>query len=159
MWNAAALRAFPSECRNSAQRQGSGARDRWGDQVNVKRSASVGTILVVDDEVLIRMMVVDELLDQGFTCEEASSGAEAIGVLERNTDIGLMITDIGLPSGLDGNELARRARALRPNLKIMLMTGYTDAKAPADGMEVLTKPFDMGELVRKVDGLLASADS
>jgi DNA-binding response OmpR family regulator len=132
---------------------------RWGLQVNLERSASVGTILVVDDEVLIRMMVVDELLDQSFTCEEASSAAEALSVLERNPDIGLMITDIGLPGGLDGNELAQRARQLRPGLKIMLMTGYTDAKAPAEGMEVLTKPFDMGDLVRKVDGLLAGAAS
>ena len=131
--------------------------ESMGVKVKVERGASVGTILVVDDEVLIRMMVVDELLDQGFTCEEASSGAEAISVLERNSDVGLMITDIGLPDGLDGNELASRARAMRPDLKIMLMTGYTDAKAPAEGMAVLTKPFDMGDLVRQVDGLLAGA--
>lgn len=127
--------------------------------MSADEGGSAGTILVVDDEVLIRMMVVDELIDTGFTCEEASSGAEALDVLERNRGIDLMITDIGLPDGLDGNELAQRARTMRPNLKIMLMTGYTDAKAPAEGMRVLTKPFDMGDLVDQVRGLLASVPS
>jgi CheY-like chemotaxis protein len=124
--------------------------------VSVAGEVSSGTILVVDDEVLIRMMVVDQLMDMGFACEEAASGAEALVVLERGTQLELMITDIGLPDGLDGNELAQRARQMRPDLKIMLMTGYTDAKAPAPGMSVLTKPFDMAELIKSVDALLAA---
>lgn len=110
-------------------------------------SRACSTILVVDDEVLIRMMVVDALLDEGFLCEEASSAAEALATLDRNPQIVMMISDIGLSGQQDGRWLARRAREVRPDLAILLMSGYSDA---GETFTVLGKPFEMPELIAQV---------
>lgn len=118
------------------------------------------TILVVDDEVLIRMMVVDALLDDGFLCEEASSADEALATLERDPRIVMMITDIGLTGSQDGHWLAGQARAARPDLAIMLMSGYSDAGAHSgENFTVLGKPFDMPELLAQVRAHLADGQA
>lgn len=118
------------------------------------------TILVVDDEVLIRMMVVDALLDEGFLCEEASSADEALATLERDPQIVMMITDIGLTGQQDGHWLAGQARAERPDLAIMLMSGYSDAgDASGQAFKVLAKPFDMPELIAHVRAHLPNGQS
>ncbi len=109
------------------------------------------TILVVDDEVLIRMMVVDALLDDGFLCEEASSADEALATLSREPGIVMLISDIGLSGQQDGHWLASQARAARPDLAIMLMSGYSDAGATAGGtFTVLSKPFEITKLIAQV---------
>jgi DNA-binding NtrC family response regulator len=109
------------------------------------------TILVVDDEVLIRMMVVDALLDDGFLCEEASSADEALAALNRDQQIVMMISDIGLSGQQDGHWLASQARSARPDLAIMLMSGYSDAGAASNNaFPVLAKPFEISELISQV---------
>ncbi|MFA9199566.1 MAG: response regulator [Cypionkella sp.] len=117
------------------------------------------TILVVDDEVLIRMTVCEELADHGYRCLEAASGAEALRLLAERSDIALLLTDMGLPGGLNGRQVADSARQARPGLPVLFVTGYADQTALAGGTgpgtAVLAKPFRMAELVETVRALIA----
>lgn len=117
-----------------------------------------GTILVVDDEVLIRMTLSEDLADAGFTCIEAGTGREALRLLEENPQIALLVTDVGLPDGLDGWQVADAARLKRPELPVLFITGYADQAALNDNVQrtaVMTKPFRLPELLDKVGALLA----
>lgn len=80
-------------------------------------------VLLVEDDVLISAMVADELRDYGFAVTEATSGEQAIGLLESEPDIGVIFTDINLPGDVDGRELATHARSLRPELPIVYSSG------------------------------------
>ena len=111
-------------------------------------------ILVVEDEEKVRGMVVDTLRDLGYTVAHANGGAEALRALERLEGIALLVTDVVMP-GMNGRELADHARARRPNLKVLYMTGYTrnsvihDGKLDA-GVNFISKPFATGHLAIKV---------
>ncbi len=120
-----------------------------------------GTALVVDDEVLIRMTVSEELGDHGYTCLEAADGNEGLRLIEAHPEIKLLITDVGLPNGLNGRELAQAARALRPGLPVIFITGYADDAALSgdgaqDATEVVAKPFQLGHLMDRVEALIAA---
>jgi hypothetical protein len=120
-----------------------------------------GTVLVVDDEVLIRMTVVEELTDLGYTCVEAGTGQAALDLLAQRPEIALLLTDVGLPGGLNGRQVAETARQRRPDLPVIFITGYAEQFTADEGdlperMAVLTKPFRMAELVTKVGQLIAS---
>ena len=116
------------------------------------------TILVVDDEVLIRMTLAEELADSGYACLTAGNGAEALRLLDENPAIALLVSDLGLPGGMDGRELAETARAVRPGLPVLFVTGYADqadlAVAAGPGHAVMAKPFRTAELLAKVRSLL-----
>jgi signal transduction histidine kinase/ActR/RegA family two-component response regulator len=117
------------------------------------------TVLVVDDEPSVRMLVVDALTDLGYACIEAGDGPSGLKVLQSDTPIHLLITDVGLPGGLNGRQVAEEARRLRPELRILFITGYAENAALNHGhiergMEVLTKPFAIEELTRRVRRLL-----
>lgn len=116
-------------------------------------------ILVVDDEPTIRMLITESLSDQGHACLEAVDGPQALAILESSAAIDLLITDVGLPGGLNGRQVAEAARVLRPDLRVLFVTGYAENAAfnhghIERGMEVLTKPFMVSELVRRVSRLL-----
>lgn len=116
-------------------------------------------ILVVDDEPTVRLLVVDALEDAGFGCLEASDGAAGLNILQSGARIDLLITDVGLPGGINGRQLADAARALRPDLKVLFITGYAENAVlnhghVAPGMEVLTKPFAVDDLAARVERLL-----
>ena len=116
-------------------------------------------VLVIDDEALIRMLVVDALDDMGFTSAEAGSGPDGLEILEQMDRIDLLITDVGLPGGMNGRQVAERARELRPDLKVLFITGYAENAALnhghiGPGTKVLTKPFSVSELTAKIDDLL-----
>ncbi|MCA0996641.1 ATP-binding protein [Alloyangia pacifica] len=120
--------------------------------------ASGKTILVVEDEILVRMVVVDALRDRGFTVLEAGTGAEALDVLATETPIDLLLTDVGLPKGMNGRQLAQAARQARPTLKVVFVTGYDEGVAlgdelPASDVDVVQKPFDLDRLIDKLAGL------
>ena len=108
-------------------------------------------VLLVDDEVVVRMVVADALGDAGFTLLEAGTGAEALRLLEETPDIALLLTDIGLPGGMNGRQLARHVRSSRPDLGIIFMTGYDEdaagGSAELTGIEIIAKPFDLDDLV------------
>lgn len=116
------------------------------------------TVLVVDDEPLVRMLVVDALEELGYAVIEASDGSSALKVIEAETPLDLLITDVGLPNGMNGRQVAEGARQLRPGLKVLFITGYAENAVLnhghlEHGMQVMTKPFDMGELTRRVQAI------
>lgn len=117
-----------------------------------------GSILIVEDEPIILMLVVDHLSDLGYSTIEARDAATALPLLEGDDTIDLMLTDVGLPD-MNGRDLAERARELRPNLKILFATGYSeDVQSwpgfPGHGQGFVGKPFDMDELADKVCTLI-----
>jgi len=117
------------------------------------------TVLVVDDEPTVRMLVADALGELGYACLEAPDGATGLRMLQSNEAIDLLITDVGLPGGLNGRQVADGARALRPALKVLFITGYAENAVLnhghiEPGMEVLTKPFAVTDLVGRVDRML-----
>ncbi|WP_066763070.1 ATP-binding protein [Sphingobium sp. CCH11-B1] len=119
------------------------------------------TVLVIDDEPSVRMLVCDSLSDLGYQCVEAGDGPTGLRILESRARIDLLVTDVGLPGGLNGRQVADAARALRPDLRILFVTGYAENAVLnhghiEHGMEVLTKPFAVDELRRRVAILLQS---
>jgi PAS domain S-box-containing protein len=117
------------------------------------------TVLVVDDEPTIRMLIVDTLGELGYACAEAADGPAGLKILQSGARIDLLITDVGLPGGLNGRQVADASRALRPDLKVLFITGYAENAVLnhghiQPGMEVLTKPFAVADLVGRVDRLL-----
>jgi PAS domain S-box-containing protein len=117
------------------------------------------TILVVDDERTIRMLIADVLEENGFAALEAEDGASGLRIIQSDVRIDLLITDVGLPGGMNGRQLADAALALRPGLKVLFITGYAENAVVGNGhlqagMEVITKPFVVAELGRKVRDLI-----
>lgn len=125
-------------------------------QAPAAATGSTGTILVVEDERQVRAVAVHVLTSAGYTVLDAGSPAEAIPIFEREPGITLLLTDVVMP-GMHGPDLARRLRARRPNLKVLLMSGYHEAVSDeATGFVGLDKPFTSLELVSAVRTALAS---
>jgi PAS domain S-box-containing protein len=121
--------------------------------------ASDAVVLVIDDEPTVRMLISDALGDLSYTCIEATDGPSGLEVLRSTKRIDLLITDVGLPGGLNGRQVADAAQALRPQLKVLFITGYAENAALnhghiGPGMAVLTKPFAISELARRVERML-----
>jgi DNA-binding response OmpR family regulator len=118
-----------------------------------------GRVLVVEDEALVRMLVVQALEEAGFAVMEAAEAEGALEALRGDDAIRLMITDVGLP-GLNGRRLAEAARAQRPDMKVLFMTGYADSalleRLLPDGFGLITKPFDLDDLAARAQALLAA---
>nr|WP_285294593.1 ATP-binding protein [Aureimonas altamirensis] len=118
------------------------------------------TVLVVDDETLVRMLLVDAVTEVGFAGLEAGDGAEALDILSSDATIDLLVTDIGLPGGMNGRQLADEARALRPGLKVLFVTGYAETAVQGDtdrlppGMQIITKPFDIAALSIRIRDMI-----
>jgi CheY-like chemotaxis protein len=109
------------------------------------------SVLVAEDEVMLRMIAVETLRDAGYEVFEAGDGSEALDVLQANSDIDLLISDIRMPR-MNGYELVEAGTALRPRLRVLLMTGYTQDPIPENmaraGIKVLYKPFNVDELAQ-----------
>lgn len=117
------------------------------------------TVLVIDDEPLVRMLVTDVLEENGYSYLEAADGPSGLKLLESKARIDLLITDVGLPGGMNGRQVAHAARVLRPDLKVLFVTGYAENAAIRSGllepgMEVVTKPFNTTVLGSKIRALL-----
>jgi CheY-like chemotaxis protein len=110
-------------------------------------------ILVVEDEPIVRMLVVDYLGELGYDTIEAVDAPSALDVLRGPGAIRLMLTDVGLP-GMDGHELAGRARELRPGLKILFATGYGGSDPAMAEAAVVGKPFNIEELAAKIRAMM-----
>ena len=131
-----------------------------GEHAVVPARASSGKgeiVLVVEDEDVVRHVVVEVLHQLGYTTLEAAHGEAGLAALTSNEAIHLLISDIGLP-GMNGRALANASRELRPELKVLLMTGYaSDTSAPegfAAGMELITKPFTVEALASQLRKML-----
>jgi PAS domain S-box-containing protein len=127
------------------------------------RAAATGagageTVLVIEDDSAVRLIISNVLQDLGYACLEASDGQAALPILTSNTPLDLLITDVGLP-GMNGRQIAEIARQHRPDLKILFVTGYAEhatGHAPflARGMEMVTKPFALDALALKIRDML-----
>jgi len=112
-------------------------------------------ILVVEDEVLIRLMIADILMQAGFHVIQAASADEALKVLHSSVGVDLVMTDIRMPGSLDGLELARRVRANWPSLKVVILSSeYPDALANARADAWICKPFRPTDVVDHIKQLL-----
>jgi CheY-like chemotaxis protein len=115
-------------------------------------------VLVVEDEAVVRDMIVEVFSDLGYRTIEAQDGNVGLTLLDTLERIDILITDVGLP-GLNGRQLADHARMKRPDLPVVFMTGYAETLANScgsigKGMEMVTKPFTMDVLVRRVRAML-----
>jgi PAS domain S-box-containing protein len=128
--------------------------------VNAGRHPATGeTVLVVEDEPVVRGVILEMLGDQGYRAIEAADGPSGLRLLRMNAQIDLLITDVGLP-GMNGRQLADLARETRPDLRILFITGYAESVAIADGflqpgMEMITKPFDLDHLSRRIRAMIS----
>ncbi len=124
------------------------------------REVRAKAVLVVDDEPTIRMLATDVLEDLGYTAIEAADGAAGLRLLQSGIRIDLLVTDVGLPGGMTGRQLADAARTVRPELKVLFITGYAENAVLSHGhlkpgMQVLTKPFAMEALASRIRALIA----
>ena len=116
------------------------------------------TVLVVEDDEAVRMVVVDVLEDLGYRALEAGDATQALPLLEGRERIDLLVTDVGLP-GMNGRQLAEIARQHRPGLKVLFATGYAEGAVVRsgfldEGMEMITKPFLIDVLAERLRALL-----
>jgi PAS domain S-box-containing protein len=113
------------------------------------------TVLVIDDEPTVRMLIVEVLEEAGYIAIEAADGPAGLKILQSDARIDLLISDVGLPGGMNGRQVADAARATRPDLKVLFVTGYAENAAIGNGlldagMQVIAKPFAMTALGNKV---------
>lgn len=113
-------------------------------------------VLVAEDEAMIRLVLAEEFEGAGCAVTEAGNGAAALELLRSDAAFDLLVTDIRMPE-LDGWTLAEQARALRPELPVLYVTGWSDVDPrPVAGGEVLGKPFRTAELIPAAARLLRS---
>ncbi|MDO8806452.1 MAG: response regulator [Elusimicrobiota bacterium] len=125
-----------------------------------KMLTGTGTVLLVDDDSSLRAPIRRALTQAGFTVLEASSAEEALAICKRHKDIQLILTDMVLPK-MNGIELAGRVGTLRPEIKVLFMSGYTDHTALAQGIldpdkNFIQKPFTLDMLTRKTRELCST---
>jgi PAS domain S-box-containing protein len=119
------------------------------------------TVLVIDDEESIRMLIADVLEEAGYRVLEAADGPAGLRILQSEARIDLLITDVGLPGGFNGRQVADAARQTRPSLKVLFVTGYAENAFVGNGhlqpgMQVITKPFPMTALALRVREIIES---
>ena len=122
------------------------------------RAEAGETVLVVEDEPVIRDLIVEVLRELGYRALEAADGTAGLKVLQSRKRIDLLVTDVGLP-GVNGRQLADQARVTRPDLKVLFITGYAEnATLPNGfldpGMEMITKPFAIEALATRIRNMI-----
>jgi CheY-like chemotaxis protein len=117
-------------------------------------------VLVVEDDPAVRLLVLEVLSELGYAGLEAVDSESALQILASRDRIDLLISDVGLPNGLNGRQLAEVAREQRPNLPVLFVTGYAERATErreflGPGMQMITKPFAMEALAAKVKEIIA----
>ena len=118
------------------------------------------TVLLVEDEGGVRAVAAEHLREDGYTVIEAADGAEALRLLRFDARVDVLVTDVGLPGGMNGRQVADAARERRPGLPVLFITGYADGALDshlAPGMEVIGKPFALDALSARVRAMLEVA--
>jgi CheY-like chemotaxis protein len=132
------------------------------------KAASVGraqageTILIVDDEPTVRMLITEVLEGLGYAAIEAADATSGLKVLQSNVRIDLLVADIGLPGSLTGAQMAETARIDRPDLKVLFITGYPfkgamDISRPETSTQTLMKPFTLDTLASRIESILRTS--
>ncbi len=122
------------------------------------RSKAHETVLVVEDESVVRDLIVEMLEEQGYRVLQAEDGPQGLAILQTGQTIDLLLTDVGLP-GLNGRQLADAFRAERPDLNVLFMTGYVESNLLSagflgPGMEVIAKPFTLETLATRIEAII-----
>jgi len=126
---------------------------------SIARGRRSETVLVVEDDADVRTYSTDCLRELGYNVLEAPHARAALQVLDANPDIAVIFTDIGLPGGMNGRELAEEARKRHPTIKVLFTTGYARNAIVHDGrldpgVELLTKPFTQAALGAKLRDII-----
>ncbi|MDD1506616.1 response regulator [Pseudomonas sp. CNPSo 3701] len=132
-------------------------------QADARRDAPRGTgerILVVEDDQVVRMLMIEVLEELGYQLIQASDAQSALGLLEQHAPLDLLLTDVGLP-GMNGRQLADAARQRQPGLKVLFATGYAEGAELrdgylGDGMDMIAKPFSFDSLAAKLKAMLGT---
>ena len=144
-----------------AHHDGTAVDGQRQDSAGVSLAGAGEVVLIVDDEPTIRMLVTEVLEEFGYAGIEAGDGPTGLKVLQSAAKIDLLITDVGLPGGLNGRQLADAARTLRPELKVLFITGFAENAVVGNGhldpgMQILTKPFSMEILAQRIRAIVDS---
>jgi PAS domain S-box-containing protein len=139
--------------------QGEAAMEQVASASAEEYGATGETVLVVEDEPVVRGVIIEMLQEQGYRTLQAVDGPSGLRMLRLNKRIDLLVTDVGLP-GMNGRQLADQARETRPDLKILFITGYAENAAIAEGflqpgMEMITKPFDLDNLSQRIRDMIS----
>ncbi|MDR5780839.1 PAS domain-containing protein [Caballeronia sp. LZ065] len=127
----------------------------------VPKARTGETVLVVDDEPAVRMLVIEVLRELGYVALEAGDGAAGLAVLQSGVPIDLVVSDVGLPGGMNGRQMVDAARVNYPTLKALFITGYAENAVIRDGylepgMHVMTKPFALDHLAARIREVIES---
>ncbi|WP_416423768.1 ATP-binding protein [Pseudomonas sp. App30] len=126
----------------------------------VARPARLGeTVVLIDDEATLRTLVAEQLEEMGYEVLQAADGVAGLALLQMTGEVDLLITDVGLPGGLNGRQVADAAARIRPGLKVLFITGYAEqavmTRAQLEpGMHLLVKPFTLQALSERVRAVL-----
>jgi len=127
----------------------------------LKTPPAAVTILVVEDDPDVREMIVGILSDLGYQTLVATNGPEALAMLNRDNSVDLLFTDIVMPAGMSGTDLARQASRLRPDLKVLLSSGYAreanQSRSARDDFPFIAKPYRPTALGKKLEEVLAGS--
>jgi PAS domain S-box-containing protein len=128
------------------------------DRTNGQAAHRGEVVVVIDDEPVVRGLIVEILGELGYCALEAHDGPSGLALLDSNPRVDLLVTDIGLP-GINGRQVANAARAARPGLKVLFMTGYAEGTTDAGGflepgMAMMTKPFAMDALAERIRAMI-----
>jgi CheY-like chemotaxis protein len=130
--------------------------------IDIEPGERAEIILIVEDEPTVRMLIADVIEELGYTSIEASDSTAGLAILQSDVRVDLLISDVGLPGGINGRQMVDAARHPRPSLKVLLVTGYAANLASAHGnldpgMSVLTKPFSIDALKNKIHELMKTS--
>jgi CheY-like chemotaxis protein len=130
---------------------------------NAMHAATQATLLLVDDEGHLRELLAEMLEMLNYRVVQSGDAAAALGLIDAGQPADLLITDVGLPGGMNGRQLAEAARLRRPGLKVLFITGYAEDAPTRNGMlepamDVLTKPFSLDTFAQRVAAMLKLAD-
>jgi CheY-like chemotaxis protein len=119
------------------------------------------TLLIVEDEPLLRVLIMDILADHGFRVIEAGNAVEAIELLNAGADVQVILTDVRMPGAVDGIELARRVAHIRPEIKILIMSAWISPQAESvpEGARFIAKPYLPTALIAELEALLSDQDA
>jgi CheY-like chemotaxis protein len=118
-----------------------------------------GRILFVEDDELVRETVVRGLEEAGFEVLVAANGERALAMVDAGLDVDVVFSDVVMPGKISGIDLAGILRERRPGLPVALATGYTDQRAALPGVQVLAKPYEIGQVVELLVGLARGANA
>jgi len=140
-------------------REAAVSAERTASQPALPRVGHGETVLVVDDEPTVRMLVTEVLEELGYAALEAADASSGLRLLESDVRIDLLVSDVGLPGGMNGRQMADAARQRRPGLKVLFITGYAEHAVIGNGhlepgMHVMTKPFALDALAIRIRDLI-----